>query len=169
MDAGEAIRARRSIRKYQSGVEIPQKDLERMLEAAMMAPSAVNSRPWEFVVVRSKKKREEIAAVHPHAKMLPQASLGVAVCARPERLPARLNGFWPQDCAAAIENLLLQATALGYGAVWCGVYPVTELVEKVQKLLGVDSVPVAVVAIGVPDEQPKARGYFDPQRVSYID
>lgn len=168
MEVTEAIRARRSIRKYKSGAEIPQQDINLILEAAMLAPSAGNSRPWEFVVVKSKEKRQEIMKVHPYTRMLLDASLAVVVCGRPDLQAGNLEGFWPQDCGAAIQNLLLQSTALGYGTVWCGVYPIQERVEGICNVLGVTSVPLAVVAIGVPDEQPSARGFYDFERVKYL-
>ena len=56
MNTLETIRSRRSIRKYKPGVEIPNEDIKQILEAAMMAPSACNTRPWEFVVVKDRAK-----------------------------------------------------------------------------------------------------------------
>lgn len=168
MQVTEAIRARRSIRKYKKDAEIPQQDIDLMLEAAMMAPSAGNSRPWEFVVVRSKEKHQEIMEVHPYTKMLADASLAIAVCGRPDLQAGFVEGFWPQDCGAAIQNILLQATALGYGTVWCGVYPIRERVDDLSRILDVTSVPLAVVAVGISDEQPNARGFYDKERVKYI-
>jgi len=165
MDATEAIRARRSIRKFAEGAEIPEEHLKLMLEAAMMAPNANNTRPWDFTVVRSAEIRKRIAEVHPYARMVAKASVAVVVGVRPDLLPEGMAGFWPQDCAAATENLLLQAVALGYGAVWCGVYPQAERVESIRKVLGGESVPFNVIAVGVPDEVPAARGYYDPARV----
>lgn len=168
MDATEAIRVRRSIRKFVAGAEIPEEHLQRMLEAAMMAPSANNTRPWDFTVVKSLSKREEIAAFHPYARMVPKASLAVVVGARPDLLPKDMNAFWPQDCAAATENFLIQAAALGYGAVWCGVYPDVRKVDQIKNILGGESVPFCVIAVGVPGERPAARGYYDPERVRIL-
>jgi nitroreductase len=100
--------------------------------------------------------------------MLPKASLAVVVGARPDLLPRDMDAFWPQDCAAATENLLIQAAALGYGAVWCGVYPDMQRVEKIKTILGGESVPFSVIAVGVPNEKPSARGYYDPERVRTV-
>ncbi len=168
MDATEAIRARRSIRKFVKGADIPEEHLRLILEAAMMAPSACNTRPWDFTVIKSLEKRQEIAAAHPYARMVTKASLAVVVGARPDLLPADLLEYWPQDCAAATENLLLQAAALGYGGVWCGVYPDLERVEQIRQILDTSSVPFNVIALGVPDENPAARGYYDPSRVRIL-
>ena len=168
MDGSQLIRARRSIRRYKPGVQIPREEIQLMLEAAMMAPSARNSRPWEFVVVESPAVKQQLMEAHPYCGMLATASLAVVVCGRPDRQEGWESQFWPQDCGAAIENLLLQALELGYGSCWCGCYPALERVEKLQKILGVSSLPVAIVAAGVPDEHPDARGYFDPQLVKYL-
>lgn len=168
MNTTEVIRSRRSIRKYVEGVDIPKEEIEIMLEAAMMAPSAVNSRPWEFVVVKNRDVLGQIMEAQPYTKMLTTASLAIVVCGRPDLQEGRCNAFWPQDCGAAIENLLLQAKELGYGTCWCGVYPVEERVKMLRKVLDVTSTPLAVVAVGRPAEEPAARGYFDPERVKYL-
>ena len=166
MQLSEGIRARRSVRKYKAGAVIPEEHIRTMLEAAMMAPSAVNSRPWEFYVATRRETLEKLMQVHPACKMLETASLAIAVCARPDLQPGR--GFWPQDCGAAIENILLQALDLGYGTCWCGCYPSQPRTDEVQKVLGCTSVPVALIAVGVADESPAARGFYDPERVHFL-
>ena len=123
MDLTQAIRARRSIRKFKPGASIPRPDVEAMLEAAMMAPSARNLRPWEFFVVENPELKAQLRAAHPFASMLDTASLAIVVCGRPEDQKGVVSGYWPLDCGAAVENLLLQAVALGYGACWCGCWP----------------------------------------------
>ncbi|HJC57545.1 MAG TPA: nitroreductase family protein [Candidatus Eisenbergiella intestinipullorum] len=168
MNTSEAIRSRRSIRKYEKGFLIPQEHIEQMLEAAMMAPSACNRRPWEFVVVQKPEVLEQIMNVHPYTRMLETASLAIVVCGRPDLQEGICDGFWPQDCGAAIENLLLQATELGYGTCWCGCYPARNRAEELQKVLDVTSIPLAVVAVGKADEAPDARGFYDPSRVKWV-
>ena len=100
--------------------------------------------------------------------MLHTASLAIVVCGRPDLQETICSAFWPQDCGAAIENLLLQATDLGYGTCWCGFYPVMERVEKLQNLLQVSSIPLAVVAVGKAEQNPDARGFFEPSKVTYL-
>ena len=169
MNVNEAIRARRSVRKYQPGKTVPQAHIDQLLEAAMCAPSACNSRPWEFVVVENAEMRRKITKVHPYCRSLPDAALAIVVCGMPDALPdAPAEGFWPQDCAAATENILLQATELGYGTCWCGVYPHRERAAALADLLGVHSVPLSLILVGVADESPKQRGFYDPARVRYI-
>ena len=168
MDCNQAIRARRSIRKFKPGVSIPRADVESMLEAAMLAPSACNSRPWEFFVVQNPEVKAKLHAVHPFAGMLETASLAIVVCALPEAQADVCEGFWPLDCGAAVENLLVQAAALGYGACWCGCWPRQERVEDVARVVGAKSVPVALISVGVPDEEPPARGFYQADKVTWL-
>ena len=128
MNVTEAIRARRSIRKYVPHVKMPEEHLHAILEAAMHAPSACNSRPWEFVVLQSDKAKEDALSIHPYASHLRDASLGILVCADEKAQSGIAKGFFPQDCGAAIENILLQSLELGYGSCWCGIYPNAERV-----------------------------------------
>ena len=167
MDCTQTIRARRSIRKFKPGASIPQADVEAMLEAAMMAPSACNCRPWEFFVVQNPEVKAKLHAVHPFAGMLDTAALAIVVCARPELQTGVVAGYWPLDCGAAIENLLLQAVALGYGACWCGCWP-SPRISKLQELLNTQSVPAALIAVGVPDEAPEARGFYQADKVTWL-
>lgn len=166
MDCSEAIRARRSVRKYKKGEKIPPEHIRMMLEAAMSAPSAVNSRLWEFYVTESDEIKERLMQAHPASRMLETAFAAIIVCGRPDLQPK--HGFWPQDCGAAIENILLQATALGYGTCWCGCYPTEPRTSQVQEVLGCESIPVAIVAVGVPDESPARKGFYDETRVKFI-
>lgn len=168
MNALETIRSRRSIRKYQAGAAVPKEDLKQILEAAMMAPSACNTRPWEFAVVENRDLLDAIMKVHPYVSMLRTASLAIIVCAKPEVQEGICPGYFPQDCGAATQNILLSAKALGYGTCWCGVYPNEERVKVVKEIIGVDSTPFAVVALGVADEEPAARGYYDESRVKWL-
>ena len=168
MDCTQTIRARRSIRKFKPDQSVPRADVEKMLEAAMMAPSACNSRPWEFFVVEDAAVKDRLRAAHPYAGMLEDAALAIVVCARPEAQEGKCRGFWPLDCGAAVENLLLQAAALGYGTCWCGCWPLEDRAEAVRKVIRAQSVPVGLIAIGVPDEDPPARGFYQADRVTWL-
>ena len=168
MDCTQTIRARRSIRKFKPGEPVARGDIEKMLEAAMMAPSACNIRPWEFFVVENPDTKARLRAVHPYAPMLETASLAIVVCALPEAQQGRVSGFWALDCGAAVENLLLQAAALGYGACWCGCWPLEDRAQAVREVVGAQSVPVGLIAVGVPDEDPPARGFYEPGKVTWL-
>lgn len=169
MTTTEAIRARRSIRKYKPDAAISQMQIDLLLEAAMAAPSACNTRPWEFIVVRRREALDKITEIHPYTQMLKTASLAIIVCALPEAQSSICPGYFPQDCGAATQNILLQASELGLGSCWCGVYPREERMTPLIELLGINSVPFNVIAVGVPDEAPAPRGHYEAAKVRYID
>jgi nitroreductase len=160
------IFSRRSIRVYSPG-EIPEATVTRLLEAAMAAPSAMTKDPWRFVTVREQATLSALAALHPGAAMLSAAALAIVVCGDLEAAFDRQISYLLQDCAAATENLLLAAHAQGLGACWVGVHPGEPLVKRVKELLGLPPsiVPMAVVSLGLPGEQPPARTRFTASHV----
>lgn len=172
LNATETIRQRRSIRKYKSGSTVSDEQIKLLLEAAMMAPSACNTRPWEFIVVQSREKLDEIASIHPYAKMLTSASIAIIVCALPEIQKGIAEGYFPQDCGAATQNILLQAAAIGLGTCWCGVYPKEERINELRKILELEEqkniVPFNIIAVGVSDTMPDARGFYEADKVKFV-
>jgi len=168
MKLSEAILKRRSVRKFQKDAVVTDEQVKELLTAAMLAPSACNSRPWEFIVIRDRDKLNEIIKIHSFAKMLSTASLGIVVVARDDLQKGIAKGFFPQDCAAATENILLKAVELELGTCWCGVYPKEPLMDGFREILNIESIPFCIIAVGVPDEMPDARGYYDEERVIRI-
>ena len=165
----QLIKERRSIRKYQVGKPVTREQLERLLEAAMMAPSACNSRPWEFIAITKRDLLDEIARIHPYAKMSSTATAAIVVVAIPQ--DGRPEGYFPQDCGAATQNILLEAASMGLGTCWCGVYPKDDRVASLRKLFNIaePKIPFNVIAIGHPDEAPERKGFFEKDKVTYID
>ena len=163
------IEERRSIRKFETGKPVTKEQLKELLEAAMLAPSACNSRPWEFIAVTKREILDEIARVHPFAKMCETAAAAIIVVAVPQT--GRPQGYFPQDCAAATQNLLLKAVSLGLGACWCGVFPREERITDIRAIFKIQEpkIPFNVIAIGTPDEAPDRRGYYDETRVTYVE
>ena len=159
-----SINSRRSIRKYTTQ-QVTDEQVTELLRAAMSAPSAGNQQPWRFVVIRSRELLEQIPTFHPHASMTPQASLIVAVCGDMTNL--RIPERWVQDCSAATENLLLAAHAQGLGACWVGLHPGESLIKRVKELLSLPAsfVPMAVVSLGQPGEQPAPRTRYNAAHV----
>lgn len=166
MEAMEAILSRRSVRKYLSR-EVPEETIIQILRAAMAAPSAGNQQPWHFVVVREKGLLEALAGVSPYTGMTREAPVAIVVCG--DLSLEQRKGFWVQDCSAATQNLLLAAHALGIGAVWCGLFPREERVAATRALLGLPEhiVPLALVPIGYPAEEPAPADRFDSGRVHF--
>lgn len=169
MTVSEAIRARRSIRKFVPGGEVSEGQVHALLEAAMSAPSACNTRPWEFIVVRDRGKLDKIREVHPYTGMLETATLAIVVMALPEVQNRHIDiGYFPQDCGAAVQNILLEAVGQGLGACWCGVYPKEQRIGEIKSILDVKGLPFCVVAVGVPAEEPEARGFYDEGKVRFM-
>jgi len=164
METLEAIHTRRSIRKY-SDQPVTEEDLRTLLSAAMAAPSAGNQQPWQFVVVRDKKLLAAIPNIHPYAGMAPKAPLGILVCG--DTRNEKYAGYWVLDCAAAVQNLLLAAHALGLGAVWTGVYPTQDRVEAFARLFktptGVH--PHSFIPVGHPAEEKTREDRYRQERV----
>ncbi len=158
--------ARRSIRKFASE-PVTDEQVTLLLQAAMAAPSAGNRRPWHFIVVRDPETRRKIAESHPFAKMATEAPVVIVPCGDPGLSFADRPAFWVQDVSAATENLLLAATALGLGAVWCGVYPNEERVSDARRILGIPDgiIPLCYVPVGVPAEEKEPRTQYDAERV----
>ena len=114
----QAILSRRSIRKFTSEPIKPE-DLKLILAAALSGPSACNFRPVHLVVMDDRAVIDQFAEIHKFAGMAKGAPLVIAVCAE-TNLSTISSHYWRDDAAAAMENLLLAAHSLGYGAVWCG-------------------------------------------------
>lgn len=127
-----AIFERRSIRHYTSE-DVSEEIVDDLLKAAMSAPSACDQRPWDFVVIRDKNTLSGISKINRHAMMLNEAPVSIVVCGNMDRVNGSCGQFWVQDCAAATENILIEAQDRGIGAVWLGFYPVDERVEKNEK------------------------------------
>jgi len=168
----EAIQTRRSIRKFKPGAEVTDEQIRILLEAAMLAPSACNTRPWEFIVVKDREKLDRIRKAHPYTGMLETASLAIVIVALPESQESVRGGlpvgYYPQDCGAATQNILIQAASMGLGTCWCGVYPKEDRIAEIQKVLGTTKLPFNVIAVGVPDESPNPRGRYEESKVTWL-
>jgi nitroreductase len=160
----EAILSRRSVRKY-TIEPVSDTVIEKLLRAAMSAPSAGNERPWHFVTIRDRKTMNGIQEFHPFAHMLNEAPVAILVCG--DKRLEKYQGFWVQDCSAATENILIAAQSIGLGAVWLGLYPIQERVEGMQKILGMPEhvIPLSLVAVGHPAEKKTPSDRFDRSRV----
>jgi len=165
MDAIEAILTRRSIRRYLAD-DVSDDAIDQLLHAAMSAPTAANQ-PYHFVVVRDRNTLSAVPRFHPHAKMLETASVAIVVCGDPT-IETR-KGRWVLDCAAATENMLIAANAMGLGACWVGIFPVEERIKGVRSLFELPEhvIPVAMVSVGHPAVKKAPPDRFKPDRIHY--
>ena len=164
MDLFDAIARRRSIRRYKPD---PVNDhlLHIILRAGCAAPSAGNEQPWHFLVIRSRNTLVSLAESHPYADMLREAPLAILLCADMGRV--KHKDYWPQDCAAAAENMLLAAHGVGLGSVWVGVYPREARLAEVRRVISLPDtiIPFALLPVGLPAEEKAPEDRFDLQRV----
>ncbi|MBI4731474.1 MAG: nitroreductase family protein [Chloroflexi bacterium] len=161
----DAIFRRRSIRKY-TDRPVETEKLELLLKAAMAAPSAMNCRPCEFVVVTDPEKLAQFRKRLIFGDR--NAPSAIVVCGNPSlsaNPAARL--FWVQDCSAAAENILIAAVGLGLGTVWVGIHPVGEFVRIVREIAGLPRhvTPLGLVYVGYPAEEKPARTQYDGHKV----
>lgn len=163
----DAILRRRSIRKY-ADRPVSDEQVRQLLLAGMAAPSALGTEPWIFVVIRDRKTLARVPKAHPYAKMVPKAGLAILVC-HDERI-TKGSDWFVQDCSAATENILIAASALGLGAVWLGVYPRQDRVDKLRELLGLESflMPFSLISLGHPGESKPAKTKFKDDKTRFI-
>ncbi len=159
LDVFDAIRNRRSIRAY-TGENVSEEEIDRLIDAARWAPSAGNIQPWEFIVVRDKETKRRLSIAAQDQTFIEEAPVVIIVCANQMR-SARGYGsrgtalYCLQDTAAAVQNLLLAAYALGLGTCWIGAFREEE-VKKVLNVVG-GVRPVAIITVGHAAEEPEAR------------
>ncbi|MGA2489301.1 MAG: nitroreductase family protein [Anaerolineales bacterium] len=161
----ETIFRRRSIRKYTEQPVEPEK-LDLLLKAAMAAPSAMNCKPWEFIVVTDPEKLAQFRSRLIFGNR--NAPAAIVVCGNPglsTNPAARL--FWVQDCSAATENILIAAVGLGLATVWIGIHPVKNFVKIVREIVSIPKyvTPLCIVYVGYPADEKPARSQYDGNRV----
>ena len=166
-DLVQLIMTRTSIRAF---LDKPVSDetVEALLKAAMAAPSAKNSQPWAFVVIRDRALLEKLGESLPNAKMTATAPVALVICGVLDKaLPGEAREYWIQDAAAATENFLLAVHALGLGAVWTGVHPISERIRIIREALhlpeGVE--PFCLIPFGYPAVPASVKDKWDPSVV----
>jgi len=158
MSVLDIIRRRRSVRKYKPDA-IPDDVLDRLLEAARLAPSGKNSQPWKFILVRDPERKASVAEACRGQMFMAAAPVIFVACGYPDLSYPKQGNYmksWPIDVTCALDHLMLQACEEGLGTCWIGAFE-----EKdVKRLLNVpEEVRVlALTPIGYPDEVPRDRG-----------
>ena len=161
----ETIFHRTSVRKFlEKPVEV--KKIEKLLRAAMAAPSAGNQQPWEYFVVTNQEKLKELSQCSPYASCVQDAPLAIVACSRCQ---TKLPEYIDIDMAIATENILLEADALGLGAVMLGIAPIKERINQVNCILNLQDLNAfAIIACGYPVSLRPQQDRFDETRVHHI-
>lgn len=142
----DIIKKRKSIRSFTSE-KVSDETVAEILECGMAAPSAMDTKCREFIVINNKDVMDKMP------QMLEGCSVAVAVCANTKE--QNNEAYWLQDCAAAMENMLIAVESLNLGAVWIALYPEEERVKTAVELLKLPEhvKPVAIAAIGYENEK----------------
>ena len=145
MEALKAIRKRRSVRKF-TGAAVPREDLEKIVDAGRLAATGSNRQPWDFIVVTNREMIDRLCVV---GNWMRKAGAIIAVVLDP------YSRWWLEDGSAAIENMLIASTALGYGSCWVE-GDALPLEAEFKTLLSIPKGKrlLALVPIGVPEEWP---------------
>lgn len=143
------IFTRRSIRNYTQEV-VEDTKIEKLLRAAMQAPSAGNQQAWEFIIVKNKDKLDKLSKMSLYATPVAKAPVAIVVLGNEDNM--KYPELWEQDLGAATENLLLEAVSEGLATVWLGVAPLEDRIKRIKKMfnLPLNIKPYAVIALGYP-------------------
>ena len=155
MDVHEAIKNRRSVRAYKPD-PIPEESLEKVLEAARLAPSAHNDQDWKFIVVKDSEKRKQLAEAARSQSFIAEAPVViVAVALNPERVMSCEVPAYAINLTIAIDHMTLQACEQGLGTCWIGAFSQ----EQVKKILNIPDQykVVALLPLGFPADSPKPK------------
>jgi nitroreductase len=158
MELSEAIKKRRSIRAYKKQ-DVSEETVEKLIDAASLAPSAGNIQPWKFVIARNPDTKKKLAQAANQA-FIEEAPVVIVVCANEKRssMGYGFRGktlYCIQDTAAATQNILLTAYSLGLGTCWVGAFNE----DQAKKAINApeEMRPVAIIPVGYPNEAPTQR------------
>jgi len=159
LDVLKAIKSRRSVRAF-TNQPVSEKEVEKLIDAARWAPSAGNIQPWAFIVVRDPKVKRGLCEAASNQTFIEKAPVVVVVCADTQQSSQRYgsrgaNLYCLQDTAAATQNILLAAQAMGLASCWVGAFKE----ERAKEVLNTPSWlrPIAIIPIGHAAEEPRAR------------
>ena len=163
----QEIFKRVSIRKYQDR-PVEEEKIEKILRAAMAAPSAGNQQPWEFFVVTNREKIRELSETHKYSGCAANAPVVLVPVYKTKDI--WIPDYAPVDVGIACENILLEITSLGLGGVWLGIYPQMERVTKVNEILGLEEGKnaFALIPFGYPAESREQQDRYDPGRIHFV-
>lgn len=166
MQTKEAIYNRRSCREY-TEQKVSHEVLDELLHAAFSAPTAVNAQPWEFVVIDDENVLAKIRSKLHFANY--NAPAAIVVCGNSNwGLKGQDKDLWICDCSAAMENMLLLATDMGLGSLWCGIFPIESRMQQVRDILKMPTNvnPLGMMYVGYPVNKQEGRSRYN-EKVIY--
>ena len=157
---------RQSVRKFKDK-EVSDELIVQLLKAGMQAPSSCNAQPWEFIVVSNNEDKLAISKMHKFAKPAGEASKLIVTIGNLKK--SKVPQMIEQDLAACNENILLQATYEGLGAVWLGFHPIEDRTLKLKEYLNIPDycIPFSVICVGYPQKETKVNLRFDESKIHY--
>ena len=157
---------RYSVRKFKDE-RVPDDLIENLMKAGMQAPSSCNAQPWEFIVVSKSEDKEAISKMHKFAK--PAAGASHLIITLGNLNDAKVIGMIEQDLGACNENILLQATHEGLGAVWLGFHPIEDRTLRLKEYLNIPDycIPFSVICVGWPESEGEVKLRYDESKVHY--
>ncbi len=171
MDFDKVAKKRRSVRSF-SEKDIPEEDIQEIIEIGHMAPSAGNLQARDFILIKDDENKKKLAKNAYGQSFIKEVPWVIVICANKERSGKKYGErgrelYSIQDATAAVENMLLAVVDKGYGAVWVGAFEE----EKVAKQLNVpDHVrPVAIIPVGYPSKVPQKPDKIDMNKLTHYE
>ncbi len=157
---------RHSVRKFRDE-KVPDDIIVNLLKAGMQAPSSCNSQPWEFIVISDDEDKLAISRMHKFARPAEKASHLIVTLGNLNE--AKVIRMIEQDLGACNENILLQATHEGLGAVWLGFHPIEDRTLKLKNYLEIPDycIPFSVICVGYPANESEVKLRYDESKVHY--
>jgi nitroreductase len=168
MDTYQAIRTRRSIRKFQER-PVEKEVLARILEVCSYAPSAKNLQPWRLVVVQDPQIRQALVPACRDQKFLAQAPVVIAFCGKEGDAYQTMGGYWNSlvvDLAILLDEISLAAQTEGLGTCWIGAFREEDVKQVLQ--IPAEVKVVALTPLGYPDEEPVRRPRKELAQILYF-
>ena len=157
------IMKRKSVRTY-TEEEVTREELEDLLRAGMQAPSACNTQNWKFIATNNLELVHKVGELPGYYGMAKGAGAVIIAMGEPG---VKFGEFTEVNVAATIENILLEATSIGLGAVWCAIHPMEERIAAFRELFAIEEkyLPIACIVIGHTDDKEDRRDTYDPEKV----
>ena len=157
---------RHSVRRF-TDEKVSGEKIENLLKAGMQAPSAGNQQAWEFIVIDKAEDKEIISQMHQFAKPALGASHLIVTVGNLNE--CKFHQMIDQDLGACNENILLQATYEGLGAVWLGFHPIEDRTLKLKEFLNIPDycIPFSVICVGYPQKESEVKLRYDKSKIHF--